>query len=134
MIMEQPYPMEFIDQGETVILRLEEYDLVRTIQMGGDAPDGSATLLGSSLGRWEGDTLVVTTINIDWYYFNQMGVGQSPDAAIEERFSPSSDGSRLNYQLTITDAVTFTEPVTLEKFWLWRPDVEILEFDCTVMG
>ncbi len=53
-IMEQPFPMEFIERGEDILLGLEEYDLVRTIHMGTSAPleDQAASLLGYSVGRW----------------------------------------------------------------------------------
>jgi hypothetical protein len=34
--MNQPYPIEIIDEKETIFLRIEEYDLVRTIRMGGE--------------------------------------------------------------------------------------------------
>jgi hypothetical protein len=35
-IMNQPYPIVFIDERSTILLRIEEYDLVRTIRMGGE--------------------------------------------------------------------------------------------------
>src|SRR5688572_19104847 len=62
-IMEQPYPIEFVNKGNTILLRMEEYDTVRTISLAPDAKFDSLpkTLLGRSKGRWEGDTLVVTT-------------------------------------------------------------------------
>ena len=67
-IMEQPYPLEFVKKGDTILLRLEEYDTVRTIVMTPDAKFAALpkTLLGRSKGRWEGETLVVTTDRIDW--------------------------------------------------------------------
>ncbi len=132
MIMEQPFPMEFVDEGETIVLKLEEYDTVRTIHMGGTRSEViDESRLGISTGQWDGSTLVVTTTNIDWPYFNQMGVSQSREAQIVERFAPSADGDRLNYRITVSDPETFTEPAVLEKFWVWVPDVEVVEFNCT---
>ena len=45
-------------------------------------------------------------------------------------FTPSEDGTRLQYALTITDPATFTEPVTLRKYWTWRPDAQVRPFEC----
>jgi len=135
-IMEQPYPMEFVQAEENILLRLEEYDLVRTIHMEGDAPPANqlASSLGYSVGRWAESTLVVTTTRINWPFFSQLGIPQSEDSVIIERFSPTSDGSQLNYEITVTDPVNFTEPVVLEKYWLYLPNEEILPFDCSVRG
>jgi len=56
ILMGQPFPIEFVDQGDTIRLRLEEFDAVRTIRMAGAAPAASQapSLLGYSgraLGR-----------------------------------------------------------------------------------
>jgi|TARA_B110000483_G_scaffold70401_2_gene87893 hypothetical protein len=132
MVMDQPFPMEFIDMGDTIVARLEEYDTVRTIYMHEIAPAlGGSSLLGRSIGKWVGDTLVVTTNQISWPYFSQMGIRQSADVVIEEHFQPVEEGSRLNYKMIATDAATFTEPVVLEKFWIWDPNVEVVEYRCT---
>ena len=130
-IMEQPYPMEFMDQDDVILLRIEEYDLVRTIYMEDDPPDTGQSLLGQSVGHWDGSTLVVTTTEVDWPHFNQMGVFLTPDAEIVERFTPSEDGGRLDYQLIVTDPAVFTEPAVVEKFWLWDPELQVEEFNCT---
>jgi hypothetical protein len=133
-IMGQPYPIEFVDRGASILLRIELYDAERTIHMEQpqDAAEQAPSALGYSLGRWEGETLVVQTSRVDWPYFDQTGVPQSEDVEIVERFTPSDDGARLYYALTVTDPATFTEPVTLEKFWVWRPGEAIQPFECSV--
>ena len=132
-IMEQPYPMQLIDQGDTIVLRLEEYDTVRSIELAPntDASDQSPNRLGYSIGHWQGDTLVVNTSAIDYPFFNSSGIPQSSGSRIEERFSLNDDGSRLNYSMTVTDSATFTEAVTMSRFWTWRPGEEIRPYDCT---
>ncbi len=145
LIMEQPNPMEFLDQGDQILLRLEEYDTVRIISMLGDEsadpvvrPDIdpginpiAATPLGHSVGRWEGRTLVVETDRISWRYFSQDGLPQSPAIALVERFSPSEDGARLDYALSITDPELLTEPAVVTKSWVWVPGDQVLPFNCT---
>ncbi len=132
-IMEQPYPMEIAQDGNNILLRIEEYDLIRTIHMDEDGvPVGEArSPLGYSRGQWDGTTLDVTTTHLSWPWFNQLGIPQSPDSVLVERFSPTEDGSRLDYDLTVTDPINFTEPVTLEHYWLYRPEEVILPYDCT---
>jgi Family of unknown function (DUF6152) len=131
-IMEQPYPIEFVKQGDTILLRLEEYDSVRTISMAANSNVDSLpkTLLGRSKGRWEGNTLVVTTTRIDWPYFDPSGVPQSASSSIVERFTPATDGTRLNYSMTVTDPTTFAQPVELKRSWLWRPGETVKPYDC----
>ncbi len=135
-IMEQPYPMEFVRQDENIALHIEEYDLIRTIHMGANSSSEAQPLspLGYSVGRWDGDTLVVTTTRLDWPFFDQTGIPQSENSELVERFNPTEDGSRLDYEIIVTDPVTFTEPVTSEKYWLYLPDAEIQPYNCSVRG
>ncbi len=131
-IMEAPYPIEFVDQGDEILLRLEEYDLVRTISLAPDAAfhEQPASLLGRSVGRWEGDTLVVETTGINYPHFDKTGIPQTEAVRNDERFSVSADGSRLEYSVTVTDPAIFTEPVVLTKTWVWRPGEELQHYDC----
>jgi len=130
-IMEQPYPIELVKDGDDILLKMEEYDTVRRIAMTRDAPAGGArTLLGSSRGRWDGEALVVTTTAIGYRWFNGTGIPLGPDAAIEERFALSNDGSRLEYTMTVTEPTTFSSPVTLRKAWEWRPGEKVNAYEC----
>ncbi len=132
-IMDQPYPMEFAQEGDNILLYLEEQDTVRTIYMVADSSAGNeaGNPLGYSTGRWDGETLVVTTTNIDWPWFDQAGVPQTDALELVERFSPSADGSALSYQVTATDSAIFTEPVILERRWIWVPGEERIPYNCT---
>jgi hypothetical protein len=130
-IMEQPYPMQFVEQGDEVLMRMEEYDAVRRIAMSdGAARSTGSTPLGRSTGHWDGDTLVVATTDIDYPYFNATGIPLSRAARIEERFTLNADRSRLEYTMVVTDPATFTRPVTLTKAWEWRPGEEVRPFEC----
>jgi hypothetical protein len=131
-IMEQPYPMEIVDAGDEILLKMEEYDTVRRIAMTSDAASrsDSRSILGVSRGRWDGAALVVTTTEIDYRWFNGTGIPLGRNAATEERFELSADGSRLEYTMTVTDSDTFTAPVTLRKAWEWRPGEQVRPFEC----
>lgn len=131
-VMGQPYPIEFVDDGDSIVMRIELYDTERRIWLDADRlPDeGTRSILGHSVGHWEGEALVVETTRISWPYFDQSGVPLSADAVVLERFTPSSDESRLDYVITVTDPQTFTEPVTLKKYWTWRSNEQIQPFNC----
>lgn len=131
-IMEQPYPMEIVEQGNEIVLRIEEYDTTRTIHMGSAEVPAAipASILGYSTGRWEGSSLAVTTTNINWGHFDTVGIPLTDAAEISERFTPTTDGSRLDYEMIVADPNTFTEPVRLEKYWLWLPDVTVEPYEC----
>jgi len=134
-IMEQPYPIEFVqlDDGN-LLMHIEEYDLVRTIYMNSSTapPAPGPSLLGYSTGRWDGENLVVTTNRISWPYFSQLGIPQSAGSEIVEYFIPMADGSRLDYRLAVVDEENFTEPVVLENYWIWVPETQRLPYECAV--
>ena len=132
-IMNQRLPVEFLQDGENIVFRLEEYDTVRTIRMNrGTAPEGTPhSPLGYSVGEWDDTTLVVTTTHINSAWVDQLGIPQSTESVLLERFTPSEDGSRLSYELTITDPVYFTEPMTVGKTFLYLPGATVERFDCS---
>ncbi|MCZ6639952.1 MAG: DUF6152 family protein [Gammaproteobacteria bacterium] len=132
-IMEQPYPMEFVEQDASILLRLEEYDTIRTIHLDANTSvaEQPSSLLGYSVGYWEKETLVVSTTRVSWPHFDTVGIPLSEAVEITERFTPSEDGTRLNYRLRVTDAATFTEPVDIEKYWLAVPNVSVQPYKCT---
>jgi hypothetical protein len=96
----------------------------------GAAADQPATREGYSVGRWEGDALVVETSNIDWMYFDDRGTPLSSAAHVVERFTLSDDENSLHWQATTTDPETFTEPVVQEQTFTWVPGEEIKPYEC----
>jgi hypothetical protein len=132
-VMDVTFPVEFIDRDENIVLRLEQWDTLRTIHMGGDPGDAegqAATREGYSVGRWDGDVLVVETSNIDWMYFDDRGTPLGSAARVVERFTPSDDRNSLHWQATTTDPENFTEPVVQEQTFTWVPGEEIKPYEC----
>ena len=131
-IMEQPYPMEFVQLSNSILLRMEEYDTVRTIHMGNKVSRASLPRdrLGRSTGRWEGKTLVVETDGITWPWLDPSGTPLSAAASLVERFVLQPDGTRLHYSVLITDPQTLTEPVELKRSWVARPNETVKPYNC----
>ncbi len=125
--MANNWPMEFVDEGDRIRMRLEEFDIERVIHLEGGTPEPSPW--GYSVGRWDDDDLVVETSMITLPDFDR-GVPLTADAEITERFSMSEDERELGYELTVIDPSTFTEPVTLTSSWVWRPGEIVKPYNC----
>ena len=131
-VMNSPFPVEFVDQRNTIVMRLEEYDVVRTIHLE-SMPSTSTRFrmpVGHSVGYWERNTLVVTTTRISDKFFDDGGIPQGETAEIVERFTLSEDGTRLDYESIHTDPFTFTEPARQTGYWDWIPGEQIRPYDC----
>jgi hypothetical protein len=126
-------PMEIVNEGERILIRLQEYDIERVIYMTeqGTQLDRIHTPLGYSQGHWEGDTLVVNTTDVSWAYYDEVGIPQSEQVSFIERFSASDDGNMLNYQIIINDPVVFSKPFVRNSSRKWEPGRQVELFNCT---
>jgi hypothetical protein len=83
------------------------------------------SLHGHSVGRWEGETLVIDTIGFEP---NLSGVSLNVPASAGkhtvERLTLSDDRLRLRYEVTIEDPTYLSAPATLTQQWDHRPDLE----------
>jgi hypothetical protein len=133
-IMDNPFPVEFVDAGDHIFLRLEMWDRVRTVHLAEDAPNAGegASPLGYSLGYWDGRTLIVETKSINDPYFDWAGTPQTEAIEVMEWFTLNVAEDRLNYRSVITDPATFTEPATLTGSWAWTPGEEVKPYECAL--
>ncbi|HZF29049.1 MAG TPA: DUF6152 family protein [Gammaproteobacteria bacterium] len=137
MLRSGPYAVRFVERGADLVLQNEWFEIDRLIHMDGKEPPANApyTPLGYSAGKWDGDALVITTTHIDWPYFELyglVGVPQSHDMRIVERFTPRDGGATLKYDFSATDPSAFTEPVAYDNYVTFRvqPGLEFLPYDC----
>jgi hypothetical protein len=131
LIMITPLPIEFVHQGEDILMRIEEYDARRLIHMSPDAkPPAEHTLFGFSRGHWDGKTLVVETDHIAAGYFDHEGTPQSDQITVVERFMPDEAYDRLDYRITVTDPVYFSEPFDLTRYFVWKPEMTVHPYEC----
>ncbi len=130
-IMVNPHPFEFIDRGDTITLRMELYDIERTIDMTRSSPPENEpwSRLGYSVGRWQEESLVVTTTRINWPFFDNIGTPQSEDTVVVENFTLSPDQGRIDMHITITDSNTFSEPAIVTGYWIALGET-IPRYDC----
>jgi len=134
--MASPYPIELIRESDDVIvIRMEEWDGVRRVYLNGATdPVTAPTLMGHSIGHWDGNTLIVTTDRVDWPFFDNIGTPQSQNVQIVERFTLSDDQKSLSWEAVITDPENLQGPARVTQGYSWVPGEEIRKFDCAVPG
>lgn len=129
-----PYPMKIRRPGNgTVILEYELRERHRVIYLDRDHAASEASVTGHSIGRFEGDELVVETSNfVADRWGLHTGVDSSDQKHLLERFSLSDDGLALGIQMTVTDPVYLAEPVTIDYFMAKIADRELVDVECTL--
>ena len=134
VLLDTPYPIQFVDEGDQIVMRLEEWDGERTIYMTpGDAPlVHEYSPNGLSFGRWEGNTLAIFTTYIDYPYSDDRGTPQTQNVGVLERYAPTEDGARLDTEVTVTDPTTYTEPLVRRGWMSFEPDQTIKPYECTL--
>ncbi|MBB6091994.1 hypothetical protein HNQ60_000840 [Povalibacter uvarum] len=109
-----------------VMILVEMVHDVRMIRIGGEHPPASLRKwMGDSIGRWEGDTLVVETTN---FRPDQSFRGSSENVVITERFRRVA-ADKIDYQFTIEDPTVFGSKFTGELPFI-AADVNIYEYAC----
>jgi hypothetical protein len=92
-------------------------------------PDSIRLWQGDSVGRWDGDTLVIDTANLNGKtWLNEAGEIVSYAEHVVERFTPIGPDA-LNYEATVTDPVVYTRPWTI-TFPFRREKFELGEAAC----
>ena len=131
-LMQNPGPMEIVRHGDDILMRFEEDDNVRLVHVDTDPGDRphEHSLMGYSTGHWEGETLVVETTNMLADVLDSHGTPHSASIHVAERFTPTADGTRLDYRITVTDPNSFTDPFEVERYWIWRPEIVIGRYAC----
>ena len=118
---------------DRVVMRVDWMDSERTVYLDGreHPPAGETSLHGHSVGRWEGDTLIVDTTN---YMEHPWGLSTSLPGSTQkhlvERFRISEDGKRLVYSGTMEDPEYLAAPVEWSGEWLYRPNMSHSNEEC----
>jgi hypothetical protein len=132
---------------QLIVLR-ETTGLPRRIYTDGRAhpEDLEPTWMGHSIGRWEGDALLVDTIGLNGKARAMNGVGANAQVSSEdakprmpssdalhlvERFKLVANDQLLEDEITIIDTKTYTQPVVLKHYFQRRPDIDMLEYYCS---
>ncbi|MFP6829515.1 MAG: DUF6152 family protein [Gammaproteobacteria bacterium] len=118
---------------ETILIRSEFFDSDRTVYMDGRGhPDaGERTAQGHSIGRWEGDVLVVDTVQFaDRRSSSISGVPTGPQKHVIERYALSNDGTHIVIDIVLEDPEYLAEPFAGTVVWNYAPEFELYRYDC----
>jgi hypothetical protein len=130
-VMYVPLPMEIMQIPGRVIIFQEAQNEVRQIFLNREHPkDLDPTYNGNSVGKWEGDTLVVDSIGFnDITWLDHVGLRHSEALHVVERIH-RVDHDTLEDDFTIEDPKTFTKPWTAQQRYKLKPGWEIAEYVC----
>jgi len=127
-----PFPLQIVQIPGQVTMLYEYDNLSRRIYTDGQPhnTDLPPTWMGDSIGKWEGDTLIVDTINFnDKTWLDRIGHPHSAALHLVERFR-RVDPTNLQIELTIEDPKAYTKPWTAHLFYQLQPGWKLLEQFC----
>jgi hypothetical protein len=137
-IMHTPSPpIEIRQRADHVEINYEFMDVHRRVPLDGALADAPHTVvdhphMGRSMGRYDGEELVVATVDVEAGYLDTLGFAGLPQSAqmrTEERFVPAGD--RLKVVVTHRDDVYYTKPMVMTYDFV-RVDTTIMEWGCTL--
>lgn len=130
--MLQPFPWEIVQARDRIVMIFEYQSLVRQIFMDGRGhpKDWEPTYMGHSIGKFEGDTLVVDTTGFnDKTWLDPMGLPHSDALHVVERIRRVNHDTLVD-DYTIDDPKAYTKPWTAQKTFVLKLDWRIQEYVC----
>ena len=141
------FPIEILEAPGRIVIKPENVALPRRIYTDGRGhPDDlEPSWMGHSIGRWDGEMLVVDTVGTNGLTRAMNGVGSNAAVSADdrnprlpasdqlhlvERLRLVADGEILEDAITITDPKTYTSPFTVRHYWQRRPDLDVMEYYC----
>ena len=130
-IMRLPYPIEFVYSPGRVNILIETYSEIRRIYVDGRPlpEDPDPFFNGHSVGRWEGDTLVIETVGISPQVSVIPGLRATEQTRFVERITRVAP-DRLVDEITVTDPALFAEPYVMVQNYTLEPEWEMREYVC----
>ena len=128
----RPLPFQIVQTKDLVVILYEIHHAFRIIPTDGrpHPDDHEPSYMGDSVGRWEGDTLVVDVTGFnDKTWLAGVGTLHSEQLRVVERYTRDSLDS-IVYDVTIEDPVAFSRPWRQQEILHLRPGERIREYEC----
>ncbi len=127
-----PFPFQIFQSESKFFIAYEYAGGVRDIYLEDPGPPQVDSWMGQSVGHWEGDTFVVVVNGFnDQTWFDRAGNFHSYQMTVTERWT-LMDRDHIQYEATIEDPLTFSEPWTI-RMPLYRnvdPNARLGQFKC----
>ena len=131
--MYMPYPYQIVQSTDKIHILFAFSNAARVIHLDDVAPSPIPQSMGHSVGRWEGDTLVVEVGDFNTRtWFDRAGNFHSDALRLVERFT-LIDEHAIQYEVTIEDPNVFTRPWTISMplYRRLEPNMQVLHYRCT---
>ncbi len=127
-----PYPFQIFQSANGIIISYEYAGAVREVYLHDPGPPPVESWMGQSVGRWEGETLVVEVTGFnDRTWFDRSGNFHSAQLRVVERYTPVAP-DHLLYEATIEDPEVFTRPwkIRMPLYRRVEPAAQLFDFKC----
>lgn len=128
-----PHPTQIVHDNDYLVFLFEQNTMFHIVPTDGRSfnPELPPSWFGESIGRWEGDTLVVETRNLNGYIkLDTAGHPLSDKATLTQTYRRPNFGT-IEHSMTIDDPKTYTEPFTITSTWPMEPwGTTIMEYSC----
>jgi hypothetical protein len=134
--MYMPFPFQIVQSAKKIEMVFEYDNVQRTIHLNKMEEYPNSAYMGYSVGKWEGDTLVVDVKNFtDATWFDRAGDFHSDALHVTERFTAKGHDV-LWYEATIEDPQVFTRPwkISMPLYRRLEPNAQLTEFRCVEMA
>ena len=125
------FPIQIVQTPQQIVILYEYMNVFRVIPLNAKHPDDLIpSYTGNSVGRWEGDTLVVDVIGFnDKTWLAGTGTFHSDALHITERYT-RVDKDQINYDVIMEDPNVLTKPWTMRSTFMQREGTRLQEYVC----
>jgi hypothetical protein len=127
-----PFPFQIVQTPQQILIAYQFANATRQIHIGREPEAPAESWMGWSIGRWEGESLVVdVTSQIDRTWLDRAGNFHSDALHVVERYTPTSR-DHLLYEATIDDPKVFTRPwkMSMPLYRRVEQNALLIDFKC----
>lgn len=127
------HPYKIVQTPDLIVMLYESQTTFRQVFLDGrpHPKDPQPSWMGYSIGRWDGDTLVIETLGFnDQTWLDGFGHPHSEEMRLTERLT-RRDFGHMDIEIVIDDPKAYTKPLRYVQSQVLQPDTDLLEYVCT---